>query len=465
MEVTITAKDIDGRVDAKLQEVGKTVKMPGFRQGKVPMKLLKQKYGRVVMGEVLESAVNETSQKVLNDKKLKPALQPKIEVKSFDDGKDLVYSMTVEVMPDFKLADYKGLKLTRMVAKPGDEAINEALERIAGANKTSEPVKTKRASKKGDIVVIDFHGRTADDNKEHPGMHAHGHKLELGSGQFIEGFEEQLTGKNAGDKVEVKVKFPEAYGAPELAGREAIFDVDLQEIHETKEAEVNDEFAKSLGLEDLSALKNAISEQLSKELEGHSRLRLKKELMDALDEAHDFEVPPGMLEMEYGSIIRQVEMEHQHAGGKGELSDEEKDELKDIAGRRVRLGLILAEIGNANNIQVSDPELQKAVINEAQKYPGQEREVFDYYSKNRQALESLRAPVFEEKVVDFILELANVTEKSVTPEELTADDEAESKPKAKKKPAAKKAADDKDEKGDKPAAKKPAAKKKAAAKK
>ncbi len=462
MEVTIPANDIDKRVDEKLKEVGKTIRMPGFRPGKVPMNILKQKYGKMVLGEVLEGAVNETSQKALNDKKLKPALQPKIEVKSFDEGKDLVYSMTVEVMPEFKIADYKGLKLQRMVAKPDDKAVNEALENIAASNKSSKKIETARASKKGDIVVIDFHGRTADDNKEHPGMHAHGHQLELGSGQFIEGFEDQLTGKKAGEKVEVKVTFPEAYGAPELAGRDAIFDVDLQEIREVTEAKVDDEFAKSLGLDDVKALKNAVSEQLGKELEGHTRLRLKKELMDKLDAAHDFEVPAGMLDMEYNNIVRQVEMEHQQAGGKGSLSDEEKAELKEIAGRRVRLGLILAEIGNQNNIQVSDPELQKAVISEAQKYPGQEREVFDYYSKNRNALESLRAPVFEEKVVDFILELAEITDKEVTAEELTAgDDEI---PVKEKKPAAKKAAAKKDDgDADKPA-KKPAAKKKAAAK-
>ena len=462
MEVTIPANDIDKRVDEKLKEVGKTIRMPGFRPGKVPMNILKQKYGKMVLGEVLEGAVNETSQKALNDKKLKPALQPKIEVKSFDEGKDLVYSMTVEVMPEFKIADYKGLKLQRMVAKPDDKAVNEALENIAASNKSSKPIEGARASKKGDIVVIDFHGRTVDDNKEHPGMHAHGHQLELGSGQFIEGFEDQLTGKKVGEKVEVKVTFPEAYGAPELAGRDAIFDVDLQEIREVTEAKVDDEFAKSLGLDDVKALKNAVSEQLGKELEGHTRLRLKKELMDKLDAAHDFEVPAGMLHMEYNNIVRQVEMEHQQAGGKGSLSDEEKAELKEIAGRRVRLGLILAEIGNQNNIQVSDPELQKAVISEAQKYPGQEREVFDYYSKNRQALESLRAPVFEEKVVDFILELAEITDKEVTAEELTAgDDEV---PVKEKKPAAKKAAAKKDDgDADKPA-KKPAAKKKAAKK-
>lgn len=469
LEITIGAKDIDARVDNRLKEVSKTIRMPGFRPGKVPMNIMKKRYGKAVMGEVLESAVNETSDKVLKEKGLKPALQPKIEVKTFDEGKDLVYSMNIEVLPEFKVADIKGLKLEKPVAKAEKKAVDEALERIAASNQATEEIKTKRATKDGDIVVIDFHGRTADDNKEHPGMHAHDHQLKLGSGQFINGFEEQLVGKKPGDKVEVKVSFPEEYGAAELAGRDAIFDCEIKAIHEAVTPKIDDEFAKSLGLDDLKALKTAIEEQVQKELDMHSRMKLKKALLDILDEKHDFDVPAGMLEMEFDSIVRQVEMENAQSGGDEKLSDEDKAELKQIAERRVRLGLVLSEIGNENKIQVADADLQKAVINEAQKYRGQEKEVFDYYSKNRQALESLRAPIFEEKVVDFILELADVKEKEVSVDELTAEEEEDEKPKAKKsatkKPAAKKttASESKDDKP-KTAAKKPAAKKKAAAK-
>ncbi|MAE52298.1 MAG: trigger factor [Micavibrio sp.] len=479
LEITIDAKDIDARVDNRLKEVSKTIRMPGFRPGKVPMNIMKKRYGKAVMGEVLESAVNETSDKVIKDKGLKPALQPKIEVKEFDDGKDLVYSLNVEVLPEFKLADLKGIKLEKPVAKAEKKAVDEALERIASSNQSTEEIKTKRATKDGDIVIIDFHGRTADDNKEHPGMHAHDHQLKLGSGQFINGFEEQLVGKKPGEKVEVKVSFPEAYGAAELAGRDAIFDCEIKAIHEAVTPKIDDEFAKSLGLDDLKALKAAIEEQVQKELDNHSRMKLKKSLLDILDEKHDFEVPASMLDMELESIIRQVEMENAQSGNEEKLSDSDKDELKVIAERRVRLGLVLSEIGNENKIQVADADLQKAVISEAQKYPGQEKQVFDYYSKNRQALESLRAPIFEEKVVDFILELVDVKEKDVSVDELTAEEEEETKPKAKK-PAAKKASTSKKAAGDKAAgdkaaekkpaakkaaAKKPAAKKKTAAKK
>ncbi len=466
LEVTVEANDIASRVEKRLQEVSKTINLPGFRPGKAPMSLMKQKYGKAVLGEVLEAAVNETSQKALEDKKIMPALQPKIEVTSFDEDKDLVYTMAVETLPEIEVKDYKGFKLTKYVAKADDAAIDDALKRIASMRKTSEKVKEDRATKKGDIAVIDFKGRTADDNVEHPGMASEGHQLELGSNQFIPGFEDQLIGKKAGDEVEVKVSFPEEYGAAELAGRDAIFDCKVHEIRESIEATVDDEFAKSLGLDDLDALRKAVEEQSNQEFENHSRMKLKKELLDQLDAEHKFEVPQGMKDMELENILQQVKMDGQQRGVDQEPTDEEKEELAEIADRRVRLGLVLSEIGNENNIKVADAELQKAVIEEAQKYPGQEKQVFDYFAKNREALESLRAPIYEDKVVDFILELATVTEKEVTAEELTAEDEEEA-PKAKKKPAAKKKAAPKkeEEKGEekKKAApkKKPAAKKKA----
>ncbi|MCD8496933.1 MAG: trigger factor [Alphaproteobacteria bacterium] len=429
IEVTVTAKEIDERVNARLLEVVKTIQLPGFRKGKVPMSIAKQKYGRAVMGEVLELAVNETTDKVMKDKGIKPAMQPKIEVKEFDEGKDLKYSIAVEILPEIKVKDFKGLKLTKQVASPDKKAVEESLDRIAAGNTTSEAITEKRASKKDDILLIDFHGRTADDNKEHPGMHAHGHQLKLGSGQFIPGFEEQLIGKKAGEKVEVKVSFPEAYHAAELAGRDAIFDVEIHEIRAEKKGAVDDELAKRLGMKDVDALKKAVEEQLQKDLDGHSRLKLKKDLLDKLDDMHKFDVPPGMLDLEHKTIVRQVEMEQEYSGSKEKLSEADKKELLDIAGRRVRLGLILAEIGNSNKITVNDAELQRAVISEAQRYRGQEKEVFDYYSQNRQALESLRAPIFEDKVVDFILELADITEKKVSVDELTADDEEAAAPK------------------------------------
>ncbi len=427
LEVTVTAQDIDRRVDQRLQEVGKTVRMPGFRPGKVPLKLLKQKYGKAIMGEVLEIAVNETSTKALKEKDLKPALQPKIEVKSFDEGKDLTYTMSVEVLPKFDVKEYKGLKLQKLVSKPDDKEVNAALEKIASNNQTTVKVEGKRAAKMGDTTVIHFKGRTADDNFEHPGMEGDDHHLKLGSGMFIPGFEEQLIGKKAGDKTEVKVTFPKNY-SKDLAGRAAIFDVEIKELREPGEAKIDDDFAKSLGLESLDALKKAVQEQLQQEYDRQSKMHLKKSLMDKLDDLHDFQIPVGMHDMEFNNILGQIEHERTHHvhdencnhgdDYEAKVSDKEKGELKDIAGRRVRLGLVLSEIGTKNNIQVSDIELQKSVIAEAQRYPGQERDVFDYFSKNRGALETLRAPLFEQKVVDYILELADVSEKNVSAEEL-----------------------------------------------
>ena len=449
-EVTVTAQDIERHVDDRLKEVGKTVKMAGFRPGKVPMDILKKRYGKTVMGEVLEMAVNEASAKVIQDNNLRPALQPKIEVKEFDEGKDLIYTMAVELLPDFKVIDLKSVKVEKPVAKVEKKQVDEAIERIAKGNRETEPMTEDRASKKGDILVIDFHGRTAKDNKPHPGMHAHDSQLELGSGQFIPGFEEQLIGKKVGDKVEVKVTFPEQYHAAELAAQEAIFDTEVKAILQAKATEINDDFAKKLGLDSEKALRDIIEGQIQSEYNNLSRQKVKRALLDTLDDAHEFEIPAGMKDLEYQNILMQVKMERQADLKDGELklTDDEEEELHAIAERRVRLGLVLSEVGRANNVQITDQEMQRAVINEAQRYPGQEAQVFEYYRKNRQALEALRAPVFEDKVVDFVLELATVSEKSVTFEELSKEEEEESylekrkgkkggsaKPKAEKKKA------------------------------
>ncbi|MCB1556471.1 MAG: trigger factor, partial [Alphaproteobacteria bacterium] len=424
-DVTVTAAEIQKQTDAKLTEYCKTMSMPGFRKGKVPLNIARQRYGKAVLGEVLELAVNENTEKVLKDKNLRPALQPKIEVKEFDDGKDLIYTMTVETLPAITVMDLKTLKLEKPVAKAEETAIDESLARIAAYRKDSQPIADKRGAKNGDILVIDFHGRTAKDNKEHPGMHSHGHHLELGSGQFIPGFEEQLLGKKAGEKVEIKVTFPEEYHAAELAGQEAIFDVDIEEIRESKPVEIDNDFAKSLGMDDVKALRKAVEEQIQAEYDNVSRMKVKRALLDALDDAHEFPIPAGMLDLELKSVRQQIAMERQEDVEDGELklSKEEEEELEAIAGRRVRLGIILSEIGTANNIAVNDQELQRAVFEEARKFPGQEAQVFEYFRSNREALESLRAPVFEDKVVDFILELADVAEKSVSIGVLTAEEE------------------------------------------
>jgi trigger factor len=461
LEVTVTAQDIDKHVDERLREVGKTLKVPGFRPGKVPMNILKQRYGKAVLGEVLEIAVNKSTREALEQKGLRPAYQPKIEVTQFDEGKDLTYKMELETLPEVKVMDLKGIKVEKPVAKPTDKAIDEALERIASQSRSTEAVTEDRKTKKGDFLVINFVGRTADDNKEHPGMAAQGSQLELGSGQFIPGFEDQLTGKKKGDKVEVKVTFPTPYHSKDLEGRDAIFDTEIVEIREPVAAKIDDEFAKKFGMDDLAALRNAVSEQMTGEYEQFSRMKLKRALLDVLDDGHSFEIPQGMLDLEYQNIRQQIVMERQDEvkDGKLDLSAEEEEELNAIAERRVRLGMILSEIGRANNIQISNQELQRAVIAEAQKYPGQEATVFEYFRKNPHAVDHLRAPVFEDKVVDFILELASVTEKDVGVEDLTADDEEsyleqrkkKGKGTATKKASPSKAKAEKAEDGDKPA--------------
>ncbi len=448
LEITVPANEIEKHVENRLKEVGKTVKMAGFRPGKVPLDMLKKRYGRAVMGEVLESAVNDSTAKVIKDKKLRPATQPKIEVKDFDEGKDLTYSLQVEVLPDFDVMDLKGVKIEKPVAKIGDKEIDEALARITEHHKGSKLITEDRATKKGDIVVIDFHGRTKDDGVEHEGMHAHGTKLELGSGHFIPGFEDQLIGKKGGEKVEVNVTFPENYGAKELAGREAIFDVLITEIHEPAEAVVNDAFAQELGFDDEKALRDAVKHQLSSDYGMQTRLKMKRQLLDLLDENHDFEISAAMVQAELEGITQQIEQERKSNPDAEELTDDEKAELDYIAERRVRLGLIIAEIGQQNNVQVSDQEVQRAVIAEAQKYPGQEKMVFDFYQKNPQMLENLRAPLFEDKVIDLIFEGAEIKEKEVSIEELLKDDDDDAAPKkakskktsAKKAPAKKAAA-------------------------
>ncbi len=465
-EVVVSAAEIAKEVDARLKDVGATIKMPGFRPGKVPLDILRKRYGKAVLGEVLEKVVNDTTANLMQEKKLRPAMQPKIEVKEFDEGKDLTYTVALEVMPEFEVMDLKTLKLTKPVAAVEDAQVDEALGRIATQRRQNVKIEEDRPAKKGDVVVIDFKGRTADDNVEHPQMQGSSHSLEIGSGQFIPGFEDQLVGAKAGTTLDVKLSFPEDYHADDFAGRAAIFETTVKEIRLPQVPEIDEDFAKSLGLDDLNALREVVKEQIDKEYEESSRLKVKRALLDVLDEKHSMDLPGSMVDMEYDSILQQVlhaKGHKPHGDGEGEspaendsvLEQDEKEELRQIAERRVRLGLLLSQVGQKNNITVGDHELQGAVIREAQKYPGQERAVFDFYSKNRQALESLRAPLYEEKVVDFILELADVTMKDVTIDELLAEDE-DDLPKALR--SKEENADASNEKKDKKPAKKPAAK-------
>jgi len=440
-KVVVPADDLEKRVTSKLSELGKQVRLPGFRPGKVPMSLLRKRFGRSVMGEVVEGAVTETSRATIEEQGLRPAIQPKIEVTAFEEGGDLEYKMAVEVLPDFEVEDPAGLALDRPVAEVTGEMVDEALERIAADRKTYAEPESPRPAAEGDRVVLSFAGRLDGDDAPRDDMSAEDMPLDLGSGRFIPGFEDQLVGAGAGEARTVTVTFPDDYQSAEHAGRTAVFDVTVKQVQEASPMPVGDDLAKELGLDDLDALRDAVRQQTEREFAQASRARAKRTLLDTLAERYTFEVPAGMVDQEFEQIWRQVDQalqhhretkddpEHrQHHPHDPEL-DKPEDELRAdyraIAERRVRLGLVLSEIGRRNEIQVTQDELNNAVIGEARRYPGQERQVIEYFQKNPQAIESLRAPLYEDKVVDFILERATVTDHTVTPEELMRDpDEA-----------------------------------------
>ena len=421
LEVTVPESDIELKLDKRLREIGKTASMRGFRKGKIPPKLLKKRFGKRARGDVIQAAVFETFQVALHEQNIKAATRPSVDVKNAEAGGDLVYSLIVESMPDLEIADLKGIKLTRLVASPDADSVDEHLQRIAEANPSTQLVATNRASQQGDTVVIDLQGRTTDDDVLHESLQGERQRLRLGGGQFVPGFEAQLTGKKVGDDVEVKIDFPETYDDADLAGRKAIIDVKIRELHEPVATEIGDELAVRLGLKDLAELRDAAEQELADELEEMSRASLKRDLLDHLDASNTFDIPPGMTKMvdhEFENIIKQVEAQRASDGDQGPLPDSEKQEYRDIAERRVRLGLIISEIGNSQKIVVTESDLQQAMIAHARSFPGQEQEVVNFFSNNREALESLRAPALEEKVVDFILESAEVTERSVPYEEL-----------------------------------------------
>jgi len=471
--ITVPASEIDERIDSRLAEIAQTADLPGFRKGKVPVAILKQRFGDGVMGEVLEEAVNSGTNQALVENSLRPAMQPKIEVVKFEKGEDLEYTVDVEVMPDIEPTDFSKIEIEKLKAEPDESEVIDAIQRLADAQKVFT-AQDGRTSEEGDAVLIDFVGSV--DGVEFEGGKAEDYTIEIGSNTFIPGFEPQLIGLKAGDHKTVEVSFPAEYGSAELAGKSASFEVDVKEVRQAEPAEINDALAEKVGLENLEALKTAISEQLGSDYDGFSRNLMKRTLLDKLADSHDFDVPPGMVDMEFEQIWSQVEQQRAGAAAAGEedkdedagkTDDELKDEYRDIAKRRIRLGLLLSEVGQTNNIEVQQEEVNRAMAEQARQYPGQERQMVEFYQSNPDAMNQLRAPLFEDKVVDFILEMANITERKVSVEELTKiPEEAEAKPTkkpAKKKAAAKKPAKKADAKDDVAEADKP--KKKAPAKK
>jgi len=415
-KIVISAGDLSAKVDERVAEMARTASMPGFRPGKVPAGLLKKQYGQALLGEALEQAVNQGTAKAIEDRGLKPAQQPRVDLKGeFAEGKDVEFEVALEVLPEIGQLDFSGLELERLKAAVPDKSIDEALERIAKANREQKPVDPPRPAQKGDALKIDFVGSV--DGVEFPGGKAEDYVLELGSGSFIPGFEDQLVGAEVGKPVDVKVKFPDDYGNKELAGKDAVFKCTVKEIREFVAQPIDEGLAKKNNFENLDAMRKAVSDRIGQEYAQIARGMIKRQLLDKLADSYRFPVPEGLVEGEFNAIWQRVE-EAKKNGEKVDDEEKAKQEYREIAERRVRLGLLLADVGRSNNIDVTPEELNQAIMREAMRFPGQERQVLEFYGKNAQLKEQLRAPIFEEKTVDFILELAKVTEKSVTPEEL-----------------------------------------------
>ena len=433
LKITIPATDLDQKLSERLDDLKTKVQIKGFRPGKVPVSHLRKAYGRSVMAEIVQETVTKSSEQALQDRGEKAAMQPNLDMTEdeveaneiLDGKKDLDVTMTYEVMPTFELGEFSDLKVEKPVVEVSDDEVMEQIDRIADQSRPFEEKKGK--AKEGDRVTMSYAGKV--DGELFEGGSDENGQLVLGSGQFIPGFEDQLIGTKAGDETVVKVTFPEEYPATHLAGKEAEFDVTVKEVAKPGDLKIDDDFAKGLGLESLDNLKDIIKSQIDGQYVGASRQKVKRQLLDQLDERYDFDLPPTMLEQEFDGIWAQVQKDMEQAGKSFEDEETTEEDARadymKIAERRVRLGLVLAEVGEKNEIQVSEDEMRQAIMQQAQQYPGQEKEIFEFFQQNPQQLAGIRAPIFEEKVVDYLLELADVTEKTITKEELLASDDEE----------------------------------------
>jgi len=426
-KVTVPADDMEGRLTNRLSEIGRNLQLPGFRPGKAPMTLLRKTYGRSVLGEVLEQTVNETTTQALEQQELTPAMQPKIEITKFDEGSDLEFTLSVELMPAIEPIDFAGVKLERLAVEFEDAEVDTRVQQLAEQFKTFEDAADGQEAQNGDSVVIDFIGRV--DGEPFEGGSAEDFSLELGGGAFIPGFEEQLIGAKKDEARTVSVSFPEDYGVDELKGKPAEFEVTVKGVKVPLPTAVDDSLAEKLGLENLDALKAAVREQSEREYADVARARLKRALLDVLADQHSFEVPPGMVDMEFQQIWEQVErdLERQEKtiADLDKPEEEARAEYREIAERRVRLGLLLSEVGRLNNLEVTQDEVNRAVAEQASRFPGQERQIFEFYQNNPEMRAQLQAPLMEDKVVDFILEMADISERKVSVEELMRDPDEE----------------------------------------
>jgi trigger factor len=440
--IVVPNDEVENQVASRLDELGRTIRLPGFRPGKVPPQLLRRRFGQSVRGEVVENAVQNSTAEAIREHNLRPALPPRVDIVSLVEGADLEYRMSVELLPDIPEPSFADLGIERLVVEIPDEDTDRAIERIAEQQRQSERV--ERAAESGDILLVDVEGRVED--QPIPGASGKDRQILLGAGNFLPGFEEQLIGSVAGEHRSIRVTFPTDYGAADLSGKEAVFAVDIKEVQRRAPRVIDDQLGKAVGLESLAELREEVRQRIQRDYAAMARLRLKRALLDKLAERNDFPVPPGMVDLEFDAIWA----EHQAAEGRpaddsraaatpdgeaatasggeaatgpasqsaAEPDEAAKAEYRKIAERRVRLGLLLAEVGRSNNITVTQEELNQAVIREARRHPGHERQVLDLYRQHPEAVARLRAPIFEDKVVDFIIELAKLDERRVSPQEL-----------------------------------------------
>ena len=417
-QITLPASELDAKVNEKLAEAQPEVEMKGFRKGTVPMALLKKQFGPRIIGEAMQEAIDGAMTDHYEKSGDKPAMQPDVQMvdgETWSEGDDVVVTMSYEALPEIPEVDLKAISLEKMVVKAEDEAVEDALKNLAESAQDFEA--KDGAAEDGDQVVMDFVGKV--DGEAFEGGSAEDYPLVLGSNSFIPGFEEQLVGAKAGEEKAVNVKFPEEYGAEHLAGKDAVFDCTIKEVKAPKAAEIDDELAKKYGADDLAALKAQVAERLEAEYSGAARAVMKRGLLDELDKAVSFELPPSLVEAEAKQIAHQLWHEdnpevHDHNHGEIETTEEHTK----LAERRVRLGLLLAELGQKAEVEVTDAEMTQAIMNQARQYPGQERQFFEFVQQNQQMQQQLRAPIFEDKVVDYVFELATVSEKEVSKEEL-----------------------------------------------
>jgi trigger factor len=435
-KVVMPLAELEERLSSELSTLKDKVKLNGFRPGKVPVAHLRRVYGRSVMAEVVQNAVNEANRKIVDENGLKLALEPQVQfpedkesVEQVMEAKgDLAFTVALEVLPSFELADLSDVTVKKQVVDPSDSEVDEAVARMAQQNRPFGP--KEGAAETGDRVVVDFIGTI--DGETFEGGSAEGITVEIGSGSFIPGFEEQLVGVTAGQTLKVNVTFPPNYGAAHLAGKPAEFDVTVKEVQAPGELTIDDEVAKGFGMESLEKLRDAVRGAIQRDYDAQARRKLKKELLDALDAKYTFELPPSLVEQEFAAVWSQVEADMKSNGktfaDENTTEDEARAEYRRIAERRVRLGLVLAQVGEKADIKVADDEVTKALVERVRQYPGQEKQVWEFYQKNPQALAEIRAPLFEEKVVDHVLAQVKVTEEPVSKEQLFSDEDVNDEP-------------------------------------